>query len=102
LRWVGGKHGWQVGCLVWLAAGVMDWRGRGVKILGRIQGWQVCRLYRMLEEVVGCCAICSDFAKEKTHFHDNEHDRRRKHVEMLNQDNNNQDERKYNLRSTWR
>jgi hypothetical protein len=35
----------------------------------------------------------------ETHFHENENDGRRIYVEMLNQDNDNQDERNYTLRT---
>jgi hypothetical protein len=44
------------------------------------------------------CVICSEFAKKKQ-FHENEHDGRHKCDEKLNQDNDNQDEMSYNLRT---
>ena len=37
--------------------------------------------------------------KKKTHLHETRHDRRYKHIEMLNQDSDNQDERNYILRT---
>jgi hypothetical protein len=35
----------------------------------------------------------------ETHFHENKHDERRIYIDTLNQDNNNQDEKNYTLRT---
>lgn len=37
--------------------------------------------------------------QKETHLHETKHDGRQKHVEMLNQDSDNQDEKIYNLRT---
>jgi hypothetical protein len=37
--------------------------------------------------------------QKETHLHETGYYQRQKHVEMLNQDNDNQDERSYNLRT---
>jgi len=38
-------------------------------------------------------------SQKKRHLHENEHNRRHKYVEMLNQDSDNQDEMSYTLRT---
>ena len=38
-------------------------------------------------------------SQKERYFHENEHDRRHKYNEMLNQDNDNQDEMSYTLRT---
>jgi rRNA maturation protein Rpf1 len=43
--------------------------------------------------------LFAQILQKKTHFHENKHDGRYKHVVMLNQDSDNQEERNYNLRT---
>jgi hypothetical protein len=56
------------------------------------------RRYRMGGGVVVLYYLLR-FHKKKTHLHETRHDRRYKHIEMLNQDSDNQDERSYNLKT---
>ena len=54
-------------------------------------------MWTMKEWLVGGLSV--QILKKETHLHENKHDGRHIYVEMLNRDNDNQNERNYNLRT---
>jgi hypothetical protein len=79
---------------------VVDRKGCGrwpVRVVDLVNWWGSRVKFREGFQVGRCVSIQN--LQKKTHLHENKHDKRHKYVEMLNQDNDNQDERNYILRT---